>query len=321
MTASDSPMQLLSPGKRDFWLFIAFAFVILTAGLGLRDPWPADEPRFALSAQQMVASGDWLIPHRGSELYSDKPPTFMVLQAAAYELTGNWRIAFLLPSLLAALGTLLLVYDLARRLWDRRTGLYAAAALLAAFQFVYQAKRAQIDPSVTFFVTLANYGLLRHFLLGPDWRAYWLGCFAAGLGVITKGVGVLALFMFAPYIFARMRQWENVAVTRASAVRWAAGAVAFGAALALWLVPMLLAVRGASSPEYAAYAHDILFHQTAGRYTDSWDHQHPFWYYLGVIVTAWLPLTLVLPVYCRAGANVCPCVTRASCCRSLGSCS
>ncbi|HSE11158.1 MAG TPA: glycosyltransferase family 39 protein [Rudaea sp.] len=287
--------MISSGARREVLWFLLVALVILGAGIGLRDPWPADEPRFALSAKQMVDSGNWLIPHRGSELYSDKPPTFMVLQAATYEIVRDWRIAFLLPSLLAALATLLLVYDLARRLWDHRTGLYAAAALLAAFQFVYQAKRAQIDPTVTFFITLANYGLLRHFLLGPDWRAYWLGCFAAGLGVITKGVGVLALLMFAPYLVARLGHWQHVAHTRRSALRWAGGALAFLAAVALWIVPMLLAVRNAASPDYRAYLHDILFHQTAGRYTDSWDHRQPAWYYLGVVVTGWLPLTLTLP--------------------------
>lgn len=281
--------------RREWLLFLLFAFVLIGAGIGLRDPWPADEPRFALSAKQMVASGNWLIPHRGSELYSDKPPAFMAMEAAAYTLIGNWRVAFLLPSLLAALGSLWLVYDLARRLWDHRTGLYAAGALLVAVQFVYQAKRAQIDPMVTFFITLANCGLLRHFLLGPDWRAYWLGCFAAGLGVITKGVGVLALFMFAPYIFARFAHWNHVAAAPRGVLRWLIGALVFAAALALWLVPMLLAVRANPAPEYAAYAHDILFRQTAGRYTDSWDHQHPFWYYGGVIVTGWLPLVLALP--------------------------
>jgi len=281
--------------QRELRVFLLIAFVLIGAGVGLRDPWPSDEPRFALSAHQMVDSGNWLIPHRGSELYSDKPPAFMAMQAAFYQLLGNWRVAFLLPSLLAALATLLLVYDLARRLWDHRTGLYAAAALLAAFQFVYQAKRAQIDPLVTFFITLANYGLLRHFLLGPDWRAYWLGCFAAGLGVITKGVGVLALLMFAPYLFARMGHWQHVAQTRGSTLRWLTGALAFFGALAIWLVPMLLAVNGADSPEYRAYLNDILFHQTAGRYTDSWDHQQPRWYYLGVIAFGWLPLVLALP--------------------------
>jgi 4-amino-4-deoxy-L-arabinose transferase-like glycosyltransferase len=285
----------LSPARRELCGLLLVALVILGAGIGLRDPWPADEPRFALSAKQMVESGNWLIPHRGSELYSDKPPTFMALQAGTYELVRDWRIAFLLPSLLAALATLLLVYDLARRLWDHRTGLYAAAALLAAFQFVYQAKRAQIDPTVTLFITLANYGLLRHFLLGPDWRAYWLGCFAAGLGVITKGVGVLALLMFAPYLVARLGHWQHATQTRDASLRWLGGALAFIAAVALWIVPMLLAVHAAASPDYRAYLNDILFHQTAGRYTDSWDHHQPAWYYLGVIMTGWLPLTLTLP--------------------------
>lgn len=281
--------------RQEFWLLFAIALVILGAGLGWRDPWPADEPRFALVARQMVESGNWLIPHRGSELYSDKPPLFMAAQAFFYTLFGNWRIAFLLPSLLAGLGMVTLVYDLGRRLWDHRAGVYAAAALLCTFQFVYQAKRAQIDPTVCFFLTLANYGLLRHFLLGPDWRAYWLGCFAAGVGVITKGVGVLALLMFVPYLFARWSGWPGVARPPASLGRWLVGVVAFVAATALWLGPMLYAVWSQSAPEYRAYLDDILFRQTAGRYTESWDHHQPPWYYLGVIAFAWLPLTLALP--------------------------
>lgn len=71
-----------------------------------------------------------------------------------------------MPSLLAALGTLVCVYDLGRRLWTRRIGLYAAYALLFTFHFTYQAKRAQIDALVVFFITFANYGLLRHLLFG-----------------------------------------------------------------------------------------------------------------------------------------------------------
>lgn len=276
--------------RREFWLFMLIALVILGAGIGLRDPWPADEPRFALVAKQMVESGDWLFTHRGSQLYSDKPPAFMVMQAAAYTVTGNWRIAFLLPSLLAALGTLFLIYDIGRRLWDHRTGLWAAAALLATFQFVYQSKRAQIDPVVTFLITLANYGLLRHFLLGPDWRAYWLGCFAAGIGVITKGVGIIALLMFLPYVFARVRHWQPVLVTERTGWRWAGGALAFLAAVALWVVPMTVAVLTHGSPEQRAYMDDILFRQTAGRYADSWSHQQPPWYFIGVIAFSWMPL-------------------------------
>jgi len=211
--------QATSQERRYFWLLLLFAVVVIGAGIGLRDPWPSDEPRFTLAAKQMVESGDWLFPHRGAELYSDKPPMLMWTEAASYKLIGNWRIAFLLPSLLAALGTLLLVYDLGRRLWSRQAGLYAAAALLVSFQFVYQVKRAQIDPLVMFYITAANWGLLVHMLKGPNWRAFWFGCFCAGLGVITKGVGVLALFMLVPYVVAWRGGWDGV--SHGGAGRWA----------------------------------------------------------------------------------------------------
>ncbi len=86
--------------RRAFRLFMLLAFVLLGAGIGLRDPWPSDEPRFTLVAKQMVESGDWLFPHRGRELYSEKPPVMMWSEAAAYEVTRSWRLAFLPPSLL-----------------------------------------------------------------------------------------------------------------------------------------------------------------------------------------------------------------------------
>jgi 4-amino-4-deoxy-L-arabinose transferase-like glycosyltransferase len=283
--------------RRRFWLLMLIALVVIGAGIGMRDPWPSDEPRFTLAAKQMVEGGDWLFPHRGSELYADKPPVLMWTEAASFELVRNWRLAFLLPSLLAALGTLALVYDLGRRLWNRQVGLYAAAGLLLAFQFVFQVKRAQIDPLVMFLITAGNWGLLKHMLCGPDWRAYWLGCFCAGLGVITKGVGFLPLLLLLPYAYAVRGGWEKaVPMGKGQALRWWLGLPAVLAAIALWLVPMLLAARAhADNPAYAAYVQDILFHQTADRYARSWGHIHSPLYYLPIVLFSWLPLSLTYP--------------------------
>ena len=286
--------MLTTRSDRHFWLLVVMALLVLGTGLGLRDPWPSDEPRFALVAKQMVDSGDWLFPHRGTELYSDKPPMLMWLQATFFSVFGNWRVAFLLPSLLAALGTLACVYDLGRRLWTRRVGLYAAWAVLFALQFTFQAKKAQIDPLVVFFITLANYGLLRHLLLGPAWRWWWLGWFAAGLGVITKGVGVIALLMVLPAVWASWRGWPGV---RLHARRWQfwLGPVALLAAIALWLVPVVTTALAHDLPEYRAYLNDILFRQTAQRYAQSWDHHQPVWYHLATMLTMWLPAFLAVP--------------------------
>ena len=280
--------------RRQFRLFMLAALVLLGLGIGLRDPWPSDEPRFALVARLMVEHGQWLFPHRGHELYPDKPPVFMWLQALGYFLTHNWRIAFLLPSLAAALTALALVYDLARRLWNHRSALLAAATLLVTIHFTYQMRNAQIDPLLLGWITLANYGLLRHLLLGPSWRWFAAGCFFAGLGVATKGVGVLALLMLVPYLVARRGHWHHL-VRPTGGWRWAGGLALFFVPILGWLLPMLLVAHADGDPQHAEYVQNILFGQTVHRYATPTGHIHSPFYFLGIIAVDWLPLSLLLP--------------------------
>jgi 4-amino-4-deoxy-L-arabinose transferase-like glycosyltransferase len=284
----------LSSARLEVALFAVFALLMLGIGIGLRDPWPSDEPRFALVARAMVEHGQWLFPHRGSELYADKPPLFMWLQAGTYLLVHNWRVAFLLPSLLAGLGALALVYDLARRLWNHRSALLAVATLLVTIHFTYQMRNAQIDPLLLGWMTLANYGLLRHLLLGPAWRWFALGCFAAGLGVITKGVGVLALLMLVPYVLVRHRRWRMFAEIHGR-WRWGIGACAFLLPVLAWLLPMVLVAHADGDAQHAAYVQDILFGQTVHRYATPTGHLHSPLYFPGIIAVDWLPLSLLLP--------------------------
>lgn len=279
--------------KHDLLWLIGIGLLLIATGIGLRDPWPADEPRFALVARDMVASGDWLVPRVGGDIYADKPPLYFWLMAIGIELTNSLRLAFLLPSLLSGIGCTLLVYDLGRRLWNRETGLLAGLALLFTVQFVWQARQAQIDATLCFWTTLSLYGLLRHLLLGPQWRWYCIGWAAAGFGVISKGVGFLPLLVLIPYAMLRASEWSPRFASSLTA-KWLWGPVAFVAATAVWLVPMLIAAH--SDPAIAAYRDEILFRQTIQRYTDAWHHREPFWYFLlEVIPWMWLPLTALLP--------------------------
>jgi 4-amino-4-deoxy-L-arabinose transferase-like glycosyltransferase len=278
-----------------FVLLLLAAAVSLLAGLGLRDPSPPDEPRFVLAAKTMVESGQWLFPHRGREFYAEKPPVFMWMQAAGYTLVRDWKIAFLLPSLLAALLTLWLTYDLSARLWNRRAARYATLALFVCLQFGLQAKRGQIDMALVALTTLSLWGLLRHLLQGPQWRLYWLGMFAAGVGTVTKGVGFLPVLVLLPWLALR---WRNRTAQRASARdiwRWLVGVPCFVAGIGIWLLPMLVAVQASQDPSFHAYANEILWKQTGERYADAWHHVQPFWYFLQVIATLWLPGALLLP--------------------------
>jgi 4-amino-4-deoxy-L-arabinose transferase-like glycosyltransferase len=293
---------LLRPGQatrrdvtRDLVLLLCVGVVLLLPGLGLRDPWPADEPRFALIARDMVETGQWLFPQVGGDLYQDKPPVFFWSIASGYLVTGSLRLAFLLPSLLAGLATLALVYDLGRRAWSREAGLASALLLAVSVQFVIQARAAQIDMLLTFFTTAGLYGIARHLLAGPDWRAYAAGGFAAGVGVITKGTGFLPLLLLLPYFLLRRAGFGGLWAGAGGLKWWLAPAAAL-AGIALWLVPMVLAVELSGDPALVAYRDEILFQQTVTRYAASWAHHAPWYYFLvEVIPPLWLPGTLLLP--------------------------
>ncbi|WP_313213156.1 ArnT family glycosyltransferase [Stenotrophomonas acidaminiphila] len=263
------------------------------AGLGMREPSPPDEPRFVLAARQMVETGQWLLPHRGSELYAEKPPTFMWIQAATYKVLGNWNIAFLLPSLLAALLTLWLTWDLSRRLWNRRVARYAVLGLFVCIQFGLMAKRAQIDMVLVGMTTLSLWALLRHMLLGPNWKLLALGAFAAGVGTVTKGVGFLPLLALLPWAIWRWRHPGAAGAGRGWG--WCLVLPLFIAGTCVWLAPLGIALLRNPDPGLQSYAQELLFKQTGTRYANAWHHHQPAWYYLQVIATLWLPGSLLLP--------------------------
>jgi 4-amino-4-deoxy-L-arabinose transferase-like glycosyltransferase len=279
-----------------FWL--AATALVLLAGIGLRYPWPADEPRFAQIAREMVESGQWLFPTRGGEYYPDKPPVFMWLSALFFRLVGDLKLSFLLPSALASFGTLWLVHDLGRRLWNPQTALFAVLVLAFTPQFLLQGKAAQIDALVTFWITLGCYGLLRHFLTGPHWRWYFVSWVAMGLGIMTKGVGFLPLLMLLPLGFWARNPGQGVEPVW----RWRllVGVVVMLVTLACWLVPMLVQVELQGGENLLAYRNDLLFRQTGERFVNAWHHVKPWHYFFTqAIPVVWFPLPIVMLVLIR----------------------
>ena len=314
------------------WLGL-FVLVLIGTGLGMRAPWPADEPRFALIAREMVHTGEWLFPRIGGDLYPDKPPVYFWLLSVCYFLTGSLRASFLIPAFIGA-GTIAgLVYDLGRRMAGRASGLAAAVTLVCSVQFLMTMRGAQIDPVLCAFTTLSLYGLLRHLLFGPAWGWYFVGGVAAGVGVVTKGVGFLPLLVLIPYAVLGARGFsvwrmsapaagsggarsieapasgsggagapsrpaiEGVSSDAAPQSKWRWGLVVVGFLLgvSVWLVPMLVAVATRNDPALVAYRNEILFQQTVHRYAAAWHHVEPWYYFIvNVIPGLWLPFSLLL---------------------------
>jgi 4-amino-4-deoxy-L-arabinose transferase-like glycosyltransferase len=125
-------------------------------------PMAGTEGHRALTAHQMVESGDWLVPHLWDNVYLRKPPMQYWLIGSLEWLTGQanlwiWRLPSVLCSALLAGMLVRMTTRHAGSLAGWCTGL-AYASLLVLWQ---QSRSADIDSANTCFAVMAALGLLQ----------------------------------------------------------------------------------------------------------------------------------------------------------------
>ncbi len=213
---------------------IVVATLSIFPGIGSATFWEPDEPRFAEATRQMFARGDFVTPYLNGVPRFEKPILFYWLQAAATLVLGESALSARLPSAVAGVGCVLLVYFLTARMVSRRAGLVAALVLATMFRFVVFARQGLTDVPAMFFIVATLYGFVCA-SAPASWKgAAWLAWAAVGLGVLTKGpIGLLPLPIWIVYAAAR---WDASLLRR---VRPLAG-LALAAAIAVpWYLAML----------------------------------------------------------------------------------
>ena len=104
-----------------------FLLAMLRAGsMPLTDP---DEGRYAEIAREMVASGDYVVPHLFSIPYLEKPPLLYWLTALSFGAFGESEIAARLVPALTATAGVVAVGLFASTLFAPASAVYAALAL------------------------------------------------------------------------------------------------------------------------------------------------------------------------------------------------
>lgn len=282
---------------------VALCAVLFFPGLGERDLWNPDEPRYAEVTREMIATGDYLVPHLNGEIYTHKPPLMFWAMALSSGLSGGLdETAVRLPSALAATGVVLLIFAIGRRLFGLRAGVVAALAFATCIKAGWQARVGQIDMVLTFFVTLTAYLWIR------AWREershlYLLGFLSAGFGTLAKGPAALLPLLLAFVVFhldegRRSGGWD-VGRREVGRMGVGRGLLLWAAVVLAWLLPAGFAAAAASGGW--EYLHELLVTQNLTRYTAGADyagtaaHLHPWYYYLYVVPVEFLPWTLLVP--------------------------
>ncbi len=142
-----------------FGLYLILGLALLGFGLHIRDRGlnEPDEGRAASIGYEMYASGDYITPRLYDQAHFEKPPLLYWLLALCYSLFGVNELAARLPTMLAAVGTLILTYRLATKLFDRRIAFVSSLILMTSPLFFVMAQIIDYNMTLTFWVTLSLY--------------------------------------------------------------------------------------------------------------------------------------------------------------------
>lgn len=280
--ASDSQVWWRDVVMLSVGLVLLFGFT-----LGSRALWEPDEGRYAEIPREMLASGDFVTPRLNGVKYFEKPALFYWLEAGAIRVLGlnEWALR-LWPALFALFGGLA-VYAGARSLYDRRTGLLAAAILATSPLYFLLARILTLDMAVSVLLSVA----LLAFLVGarepPGARRRWLlwGFYlATALAVLMKGLMSIVLPAMIIGAWVALRgEWRLL-----KTIHLPSGIALFLVVSVPWHV---LAAR--ANPDFLSF---YFIHEHVERYLTTVHHRYqPVWFFVPVLIAGFFPWTGLLP--------------------------
>ncbi|HJN08201.1 MAG TPA: glycosyltransferase family 39 protein [Pirellulaceae bacterium] len=136
-------------------LIATVAVLVMFTNLGGAQLWDRDEPRNAGCAEEMLVRGDWVVPFFNGQLRDAKPVMLYWLIMSAYGMFGVGEFAARFWSAALAVGTVLVTYQIGRRLFNPQVGLWAALILSTSLMFDVAGRAATPDSVLIFFVAMA----------------------------------------------------------------------------------------------------------------------------------------------------------------------
>ncbi len=266
------------------YLLLAAVWALLCLpNLGGPSLWDIDEGNNSECFREMLDSGNLVVPTFNYALRCDKPVLLYWAQIACAQLVGVNEWSARLPSALAALLTVLAIYELGRRMFTARAGLWAGLVLGTSVAFLGAAHFANPDALLLAFGTLAL-ALFWHDVQSAG--RGWLGAVGvcAGLAVLAKGpVGLVLPAGVAILFLAWQRRLRHLWDVR---VGW------FVFLLLLTAVPWYALVTAETR---GAWLGGFLRHHNINRATSALEgHSGPWYYYLPVLLAGLAPWSIFL---------------------------
>jgi len=257
-------------------LLLAYIIVYLLP-LGVRPLMVPDELRYAEIPREMLASGNWVVPHLNGLRYFEKPVMGYWTVALSMQLFGENAFAVRLPSALAAGLSALTIFLLMRRSGQRHETALSASMIYLSLLGVFLIGGYNILDSVFSFLLGAAFTAFYFSHVEVRQRRRTLALIAMGVfcgaAFLTKGflAFVLLGIVIVPFVIWQ-RRWSEL-FSRG----WIPPLVAI-----LVVAPWALMIHQ-QAPDFWHY---FFWEEHIKRFfSDNAQHEEPFWFYF-----AFLPL-------------------------------
>lgn len=244
------------------------------------------ESNYALTAMEMLQSGDYVSPRIFGNYWYDKPVLFYWELMAAFSLFGTTEFAArFFPSVFGLVGVVM-AYGFASRLYDKKTGFVAALVLVTSLEYFYLSHAVITD--MTLFVFFSATLMLFYLAYSENRPRLYYGAYAcAALAVLTKGpVGLVLPGLIIILFLAWRRDFKSIFLH----IKLFSGLLLFFVIAGLWYVPMYMMHGGDFISQFIG-VHNVL------RATVSEHPRDDVWYYYTVIfLLGFFPWVLTLPL-------------------------
>ena len=275
--------------KKAFLILLLLAVTIYILPLNIRPMSIPDESRYAEIPREMIASGDWTVPHLDGMRYFEKPVFGYWANAVSILIFGENNFAIRFPSAAAAILSAIMVFLLVRKFTgSERQALLTSAALLTCVEVFAVGVFSVLDTLFAMFVT----GTMIPFFFAmqedrPKRRRLYLALagLSCALAFLTKGFLAFALPVAA---VAPLLLWER-RIKEVFALAWVPILVA-----AIVIMPWALAIHMRESDYWYKFfyvEHVQRFFNPEGKA----QHAEPAWFFLPVLAGGMFPWLLLLP--------------------------
>jgi len=283
----------VSPAGRVVWLLLILATLYLCYfhNLGMIGFVGPDEPRYAWIARDMAETGDWVTPRLYGQPWFEKPPLYYWGAALSFKLFGVSEVAARLPSAIVALLATLAMAWLAWRIYGPDTARWVLLLLPTTVGMIGFSHAAAPDMlfagmlTVAMACAVAAVGLLPQKGEQASTKFLALTLFGVflGLAVLAKGPAAIILSGGAVLLWAILaKRWRDA---------WRCfhplAIMSFCVTALPWYI--VCALR---NPDFLRVF--IVEHNFKRYLTPEFHHIQPFWFYVPVVLIAFVPWALIL---------------------------